>query len=126
MATQGERLQELMKKYQLNQTDFANKLGIPKSSVCMYTSNKRKLKQDRIKQISELFHVNEAWIMGYDVPMSTRVEFEPINNDAFQQRMSAYAIALLNNINSLNSEGQEKLLERLEELKQLPQYQKEE
>ena len=69
MATQGERLQELLNIFQITQSELAKRLDAPKSSISMYIADKREMRQNRLKQIADMFGVNEAWIMGYDVPM---------------------------------------------------------
>lgn len=65
----SQRLKELMEYFRINQSDLANKTGIPKSSISMYVSGERKPKQDRITDIAEAYGVNEAWLIGYPVPM---------------------------------------------------------
>ena len=72
MATQGERIQKLMDIFNIPQAELAKNLGIPKSSFSMYVSNKRHMKQDRIKLLADLYDISEAWIMGYDVPMKRK------------------------------------------------------
>lgn len=44
--------------------------GISKGSMSQYMSGFVKPKQDRIFLIAQYLGVNEAWLMGYDVPMS--------------------------------------------------------
>ena len=80
MVTQGERLEQLMDAYDLTQSEFAKRMNIPKSSLSLYVSNKRKMRQNRIKKISDEFKIDEAWLLGYDVPMKKDiVSFESVN-----------------------------------------------
>lgn len=63
------RLQELMEYYEISRSDIIEKTGIPKSALSMYLSGQRVPRQDRLSDIAEAYNVNEAWLMGYDVPM---------------------------------------------------------
>lgn len=72
-ATPGQRLYELMKYYELTARDISVATDIPKSSMSMYLSDKRKMKADRLKLLADKYHVNEAWLMGYDVSMRKNI-----------------------------------------------------
>jgi len=63
------RLKELMEYYKIRQSDISAKTGIPKSALSMYVSGERKPKQPRITDLASSYGVDEAWLMGYDVPM---------------------------------------------------------
>lgn len=55
--------------------DLANALNIPKSSMSMYLSGARIIKDSkRLYAIAKYLDVSEAWLMGYDVPMERPVE----------------------------------------------------
>lgn len=68
-SNSSERLSELMNHFGITQTDISKKTGIPKSAMSMYVSGQRTPRQDRISDIAEAYGVNEAWLMGFDVPM---------------------------------------------------------
>ena len=74
-----KRLLFLRNKYGLSDTEFAEKIGVPKSSMSMYLSGKRKMRQDRIAIVAKVFNVSEAWLMGYDVSMVPEPEEEPFS-----------------------------------------------
>ena len=65
----AERLKELMNILNIKQTDIIEKTGIPKSAMSMYISGQRAPKQNRLSLIADAYNINEAWLMGYDVPM---------------------------------------------------------
>lgn len=69
-SNSAQRLNELMTYFNINQTDIVKKTGIPKSAISMYLSGQRKPRQDRLTDIAEAYGINEAWLMGYDVPMT--------------------------------------------------------
>jgi transcriptional regulator with XRE-family HTH domain len=53
----------------MKQSELCAKTGIPKSAMSQYISGAFEPKQDRIYLIAEALNVDEAWLMGYDVPM---------------------------------------------------------
>lgn len=68
-TTIGERLKEVMQVKNLTQSDICKIAKIPKSAFSMYVNDERKPRQDRISDLASALNVNEAWLMGYDVPM---------------------------------------------------------
>ena len=64
-----DRLKEAMEKRNMKAVNLCEKTGIPKGAVSYYLAGKSKPKQDRIYIISKALDINEAWLMGYDVPM---------------------------------------------------------
>jgi len=77
-----ERLNQIMSMRGLKQVDILN-LTIPfckqydvkfnKSDISQYASGKTEPNQDKLFILGKALDVNEAWLMGYDVPME-RVE----------------------------------------------------
>lgn len=65
----AERLKELMEYFGIKQNDLSKRTGIPKSAISMYVSGDRIPRQNRISDIADTYNVNEAWLLGYDVPM---------------------------------------------------------
>ena len=59
-STSGTRLFELMESRGLTAADLASAVNIPKSSMSMYLSDKRKMKADRIKIISDKYNVSDG------------------------------------------------------------------
>lgn len=53
----------------MTQKDLCDKTGIPKSAMSQYCNGAFVPKQERTALISQALDVNEAWLMGYDVPM---------------------------------------------------------
>lgn len=68
-SNSAERLKELMQIMGIKQADIIEKTGIPKSAMSMYISGQRVPRQNRISEIADVYNINEAWLMGYDVPM---------------------------------------------------------
>lgn len=49
--------------------ELAEKTGLSKSTISHYMSGYTKPKSDRLYMLAKALNVNEAWLMGYDVPM---------------------------------------------------------
>lgn len=70
MTSPAIRLNELIEFYGLSPAEFAKEVNLPKSSISMWLSGKRTMRQDKIGIIANRFNINPAWLMGYDdVPM---------------------------------------------------------
>ena len=78
--TTGERLKNIMSLQNLKQIDilrkcepFSDKYGviIRKNDLSQYISGKVQPKQDKLSILGMALNVNEAWLMGYDVPMTS-------------------------------------------------------
>lgn len=59
----------------LKQADLVEKTGISKGALSSYISGRYSPKQNNIYLISKALSVNEAWLMGADVPME-RIEIK--------------------------------------------------
>lgn len=66
----GKRIAEALSLRGMKQTDLCRLAKIPKSSLSLYLSGAYEPKQDRIYMIAKALDVNEAWLMGFDVPMA--------------------------------------------------------
>lgn len=64
-----DRLALALKIKEKSAKDLSDLTNIPKSSISQYMSGYAKPKSDRIHSIAKALHINEAWLLGYDVPM---------------------------------------------------------
>lgn len=69
----NKRIKEGMQLRGMNQADLVAATGIGKSAISQYISGKYVPKQDATYLIAKALNVSEAWLMGYDVPL-TRIE----------------------------------------------------
>lgn len=69
MSTTSQRIQEGMNLRGYKQIDLVQKTGISKGALSSYISGRYVPKQNNIYLIAEALDVNEAWLMGADVPM---------------------------------------------------------
>lgn len=74
-----DRLQEAMAVRGLRAVDIVERTGIPKGTISYYISGKTEPKSDRLYILAQALDVNEAWLLGYDVPM-TRTEDQKKND----------------------------------------------
>lgn len=75
-----DRLREALDINNMRPIELSEKTGIPKSMISYYLAGKSKPKADRIYTICQALDVNEAWLMGYDVPVQ-RNEEQKKNDD---------------------------------------------
>lgn len=64
----------------MRQVDLSEKTGIPKSAISQYCAGSFKPKQQRLFLIAQALDVDEAWLMGLDVPMERGAQ-EPISHN---------------------------------------------
>ena len=109
----ANRLKEALGELQANQ--LAEYIGLSKQAISMYTSGKRIPKQPTIKVIAEQLNVNEAWLMGYDVPKTRAKEIK-------NQTLSKFECDMIQVCNKLNKLGKQEALKRVEELTYIDKY----
>lgn len=73
MATTADRIKEAMELRDMRQADLVEKTGISKGALSSYISGRYVPKQNNVYLIAKALDVNEAWLMGADVPMQ-RIE----------------------------------------------------
>lgn len=64
-----DRIKEAMEIREIKQTELVERTGIDKGQMSSYLSGKYKPKQRNINLIAHALSVDEAWLMGYDVPI---------------------------------------------------------
>lgn len=75
--TFSNRLNKAMQIRNIKATELSLKTGIAKSSLSEYINGKYEAKQDGVYLLAKALNVNEAWLMGLDVPMERDIQ----NND---------------------------------------------
>ena len=76
MTTTAERLRIALEARSMKQSELALRTGIGKSSISTYLTGAYLPKQRNIYKMASVLDVNEAWLMGLDVPMD-RTETTP-------------------------------------------------
>lgn len=75
----AKRLRKAMDAANKKQVDLVRETGLDRGSISSYLSGKYEPKQKAIFKLSKALGVSEAWLLGYEVPMS-RTE-DQIKND---------------------------------------------
>lgn len=79
----SNRLKEIMAKNGLRQIDILNKaipfckkynVKLGRNDLSQYISGKVEPSQKKLTVLAETLEVNEAWLMGYDVPMEAEIK----------------------------------------------------
>lgn len=73
-----DRIKEAIKIREITQSELAEKAKIDKGQLSSYISGKYKPRQNNIDALSLALNVNEAWLMGFDVPMERDYEDQKI------------------------------------------------
>lgn len=63
-----DRLKEALDRKGWKAVDLVEASGVPKSAISFYLAGKSKPKADRLYIIAQALDVNEAWLLGYDLP----------------------------------------------------------
>lgn len=63
------RFNKILSLKDVKPVELAEKTGLSKSTISHYMSGYTKPKSDRLYMLAKTLNVNEAWLMGYDVPM---------------------------------------------------------
>lgn len=70
----SKRIAEALRIKGMKQYELCKLANVPKSSLSLYLSGAYEPKQDRVFDMAIALNVNEAWLMGYDVPMERQVK----------------------------------------------------
>lgn len=122
------RLQELLELLNISAAEMSRSTGIPKSSISMWLSGERTMRQDKIGIISNHYHIDPSWLMGYDVPIHRDYEqsIEDFRKIASEQKemLSQFEYDIIRKFRSESKDMQDAILRILkldEDTKQLEQ-----
>lgn len=68
-AETKDRIKKALEIREMKQSELVEKTGIDKGQMSSYLSGRYKPKQTNLHLIAEALSVDEAWLMGFDVPM---------------------------------------------------------
>ena len=75
--TCGRRIEKALNIKGMKQAELCKLANVPKSSLSHYLSGAYEPKQTRIYDMAKVLNVDEAWLMGYDVPMERKENSSP-------------------------------------------------
>lgn len=116
--TTSIRLKQIMYEKNLRQVDilemvkpYCDKYDVKmnKSDISQYVTGKVEPSQEKLVILGMALNVNEAWLMGFDVPTE---RLSP----------STKLPKIINYYNQLNENGKSEATKRVQELTYLPQY----
>lgn len=119
----SDRLKELMSARDVKQVDVTAATGITKGALSSYISGRYEPKQDNVYLLAKYFNVNEAWLMGYDVPMDRKTPAASSPSDANIvpiDSLSPDEAALVRAYRSFNKTGKAKLMDYVGDLEDAP------
>lgn len=96
MSTTSKRIQEGMELRGLKQADLVERTGISKGALSSYISGRYVPKQNNTFLIAKALNVNEAWLMGADVPME-RIDTTAENQPRDQKELNKIYVQLSSN-----------------------------
>lgn len=116
------RIKELRKALELNQTEFGDKIGVKQGSIASYESGARVPLDAVINSICREFNVNEAWLRTGEGEMFTAMSRDEEiatfmgdvlagEEDNFRRRF----IAMLSKLNEDEWELLEKMIDKMKE-----------
>lgn len=127
-----ERLKEGMRLRRMRQSDLARVTGLGKSNISHYVRGRYEAKQAALYLIAKALNVNEAWLMGHDVPMERSVAQREadISNEAKTMDMvslhlGAEAGKLITTFVQLDDESKAKAIAYLTDLLDASKFRKE-
>lgn len=89
------RFREALDRAPFNASVLAERIGLSRQAISAYLTGVREPKRPTLKAIAEQLDVNEAWLMGYDVPMRTTADiptgFEPLPDMSVVPRVGRIA-----------------------------------
>lgn len=124
MSTTAERLRDALRIRNMKQADLIACTGINKGALSSYLAGRYEPKQKNLHALALALNVNEAWLMGLDVPMSTAANMSSPSTAA-TPALSPDREELLANYDNLNEEGQQKVREYAADLIDSGKYEKE-
>lgn len=108
MDSIANRMKIAMSNLKISQAELVKRTGIGKSSISTYLTGEYEPKQKNLYKIALALNVNEAWLMGLDVPMEKSKQLNNMNEEQ----------ELLEKFNKLSNSQQKQLINYAEFLLQ--------
>lgn len=121
--TISQRLIQIMNERNLKQIDIIRltepycnrfKIRIGRNDLSQYISGKVEPRQNKIYILAKALDVNEAWLMGFDVPKERDLTVEKELVTAYPEALSDTEKNLLTTFKKLSTPGKEKVIDYTE------------
>ena len=119
----AQRLNELLKKNSITQSELAQKMGVSKSSVNGWCKGTAYPRIEKIIDLSTIFHVDPFVLIAGkepDIILVDAVKFA----QAMEKKEPPLLKQIAKSFNKLNKKGQEKAASYVEDLTKIPEYKK--
>ncbi|WP_050697975.1 helix-turn-helix domain-containing protein [Anaeromassilibacillus senegalensis] len=116
--TFGERIIQLRKEHGYTRLQFAEKIGMPQTTLRNYETNTREPGHSFIIQMAREFNVTTDYLLG----LSEKQKKSSTPNESEAEDLNKKHI--LESYNELNNLGQTEAAKRVEELTEISKYQK--
>ena len=117
MTATSDRIKQAMDLRNIKQADLVEITGISKGALSSYLSGRYNPKQGNLFLLAKALDVNEAWLMGADVPMERKK-----SSAAFSWSLSPDQEQLLAYYDKLNPAGKAKVREYASDLTEQKKY----
>lgn len=97
-----DRIRNAMDLRNLTQSELSEKAKIDKGQLSSYLSGKYKPRQKNIEAIARTLNVDEAWLMGFDVPMERHIPSAKKDDNYFQTDTERKLILSYRKLNEKN------------------------
>lgn len=97
-----DRIRNAMDLRNLTQSELSEKAKIDKGQLSSYLSGKYKPRQKNIEAIARTLNVDEAWLMGFDVPMERHIPSAKKDDNYFQTDAERKLILSYRKLNEKN------------------------
>lgn len=97
-----DRIRNAMDLRNLTQSELSEKAKIDKGQLSSYLSGKYKPRQKNIEAIARTLNVDEAWLMGFDVPMERHIPSAKEDDNYFQTDAERKLILSYRKLNEKN------------------------
>lgn len=132
-STTSQRLKQILMERGMKQVDiielckpYCEQYGLKlnRNDLSQYVSGKVIPKQDKLSILAMALNVNEAWLMGYDVP---KIRTEEQNESSKCSIESSNSLrpdeqSLLYSYNQLNEAGKEEARQRVQEMTEIKRF----
>lgn len=118
METIANRIKLGLTIRNMKQSELVEKTKIGKSSISTYISGAYEPKQRNIYKIAQALNVNEAWLMGYDVPMERTTD----TNNHIEYKLSKEEQQHIDDLRALNDLGKNKVITYTKDLLDNPKF----
>lgn len=113
-----DRLKEAMENMGISQAKLVQLTNIPKSAMSQYLSGAFVPKQERLSILAQALNVQEAWLLGYDVPMRREQKYIIYNEatETYDIEESPYVLQVSDDMSTLPVDTQKAIADQIKSI----------